>query len=88
MVKKPKAQKDQISFTGKLQSHLSVVEQNYGDDAVKWYKSFLAASLTAIVLGILYLMGSMLNWAVVFIIAGVAVLSLLFKVLFWSDGSW
>ena len=88
MAKKPKAKKDQISLTGKLQSHLSVVEQNYGDDAAKWYKSFLAASLTAIVFAILYLMGSLLNWAIVFIIAGVAGLSLLFKVLFWSDGSW
>lgn len=87
MAKKPEAKKVQTSLTGSLQSHLRVVEQNYGDDAVKWYKSFLAASLTAIVLALLYLMGSLLNWAVVFIIAGVAGLSLLFKVIFWSDGS-
>lgn len=87
MAKKPEAKKVQTSLTGSLQGHFKVVEQNYGDDALKWYKSFLAASITAIVLAILYLMGSMLNWAVVFIIAGVAGLSLLFKVIFWSDGS-
>ena len=88
MAKKPEAKKVPADLMGPLQGHLKMIGQNYGDDALKWYKSFLAASVTAIVLGILYLMGSMLNWAVVFIIAGVAVLSLLFKVIFWSDGSW
>ncbi len=88
MPQKPKQTTSQNSLKGKLQSHFMAVEQDFGGDAVKWYKSFLAASLTMIVLAILYLAGSFINWWVVFIVAGIAGLSLLFKVLFWSEGSW
>lgn len=88
MAKKPKQTPPQTSLKGKFQSHLMKVDQDYGDDVVKWYKSFLAASLTVVAFALLYLMGSYFNWWLVYVIAGVAALSLLFKVIFWSDGSW
>lgn len=88
MTKKPEAKKVSADLMGPLQGHLKMIGQNYGDGALKWYKSFLAASLTVLVLAVFFLLGSMINWWVVYIIAGVAGLSLLFKVLFWSEDNW
>ncbi len=88
MAKKPKEKKAPADLMGPLQNHLKMIGQNHGDDALKWYKSFLAASLTVVVLTIFYFMGSLINWWVVYIIAGIAGLSLLFKVLFWGDDNW
>ena len=88
MAKKPKEKKAPADLMGPLQGHLRDFEQKYGDDALKWYKSFLAAGLTVLVLTIFYFIGSLINWWIVYIIAGVTGLSLLFKVLFWGDDNW
>ncbi len=88
MAQKPKQKSVKGSFKEKLQNHLKAFEQNYGSNAVKWYKSFLAASLAVIGLAIFYFTGSLINWWIVFVIAGIAGLSILFKTMFWGDDNW